>query len=531
VRAINPATPDAARAAPGDAFERIDQPVAVWARLTPKAPAVCQGGTALSYAEFAEAIARVAACLTDRGVRPGDRVLVVQENGLAAVTVLLAAARINAWAVPLNARLAWPEIEAIRRHARPRITVYTLGVSPDAEAHAERDGAAGAPGLEDLGMALRVAQAEVEADPLSGPMRDRVAVLLYTSGTTGRPKGVMLTNGNVLFIAERTCRIRRLTAGDRVYCVLPTSHIFGLAAVFLGSLCGGVRIDLVARFAPEETARALAEDGVTVFSGVPAIYAQLLSLAATRGAPLAAPSLRYMSVGGAPLDLALKREVEAMFGIPLCNGYGLTETSPTVSTTAIDDPRDDDSAGTLLEDVEVRILGKHGTALPAGEVGELWVRGGLVMKGYYRDSKRTAEVLTPEGWLKTGDLARLSADGNLYILGRLKELIIRSGFNVYPAEVEGAIADHPEVALVAVVGRQKDGNEEVVAFVQPRSGAIPDPEDLAAFAAARLAPYKRPAAFLIRDHLPVTAAGKILKHSLKQELDAAVGIMDPGGRG
>jgi acyl-CoA synthetase (AMP-forming)/AMP-acid ligase II len=193
-----------------------------------------------------------------------------------------------------------------------------------------------------------------------------------------------------------------------------------------------VRIDLVARFAPEETARALAEDGVTVFSGVPAIYAQLLSLAATRGAPLAAPSLRYMSVGGAPLDLALKREVEAMFGIPLCNGYGLTETSPTVSTTAIDDPRDDDSAGTLLEDVEVRILGKHGTALPAGEVGELWVRGGLVMKGYYRDSKRTAEVLTPEGWLKTGDLARLSADGNLYILGRLKELIIRSGFNVSP---------------------------------------------------------------------------------------------------
>jgi acyl-CoA synthetase (AMP-forming)/AMP-acid ligase II len=179
--------------------------------------------------------------------------------------------------------------------------------------------------------------------------------------------------------------------------------------------------------------------------------------------------------------------------------------------------------------VEVRIVDQDGAALPTGEVGELWVRGGLVMKGYYRDPRRTAEVLTPEGWLKTGDLARLSEDGNLYIVGRLKELIIRSGFNVYPAEVEGVIAGHPEVALVAVVGRARDGNEEVVAFIQPRPGVTPNAGDLAAFAAARLAPYKRPAAFLIRDHLPVTAAGKILKHELKRELEAA-GPVDPGGR-
>jgi acyl-CoA synthetase (AMP-forming)/AMP-acid ligase II len=525
VRAIESTAPDASRSA----FERIDQPVTHWAGLTPEAPAVRQGEVVWSYAEFAEAIARVAAFMTDHGVRPGDRILVVQENGQAAVAFLLAAARVGAWTVPVNARLAWPEIEAIRGHARPRLTVHTLGVSPDAGAHAERDGAAEAPGLEDLDVAFRVARAEVAPEPVSGPTRDRVAVLLYTSGTTGRPKGVMLTHGNVLFIAERTCRIRRLMSGDRVHCVLPTSHIFGLAAVFLGSLCGGVQIDLVARFAPEETARALAEDGVTVFSGVPAIYAQLLSLAAARGAPLAAPGLRYISVGGAPLDLALKCDVEAMFGMPLYNGYGLTETSPTVSTTAIDDPRDDDSAGTLLEGVEARIVNDSGTALRPGEVGELWVRGGLVMKGYYRDPEHTAKVLTPEGWLKTGDLARFSADGNLHIVGRLKELIIRSGFNVYPAEVEGAIADHPEVALVAVVGRPTDGNEEVVAFVQPRPGATPDPEDLAVFTAARLAAYKRPAVFLIRDRLPVTAAGKILKHELKRELEAA-GSMERGGR-
>ncbi len=514
---------------PQAGFDRIDEPVAFWARHRPAAPAVREGGRVRSYAEFAADIERAAAFLAERGVRPGDRILVVQENGLAAVAFLLAASRIGAWAVPLNARLAWPEIEAIRGHARPRVTLYTLGVSPDAEAHAARDGAAGAAGLEDLGVAYRMTERDVEPEAESGPERDRVAALLYTSGTTGAPKGVMLTQGNILFIAERTCRIRRLGPGDRIYCVLPTSHIFGLAAVFMGSLHDGGLIDLVPRFTPEETARALAEDGVTLFSGVPAIYAHLVALAAARGAPLAAPRLRYISVGGAPLDLALKREVEAMFGIPLYNGYGLTETSPTVSTTAIDDPRDDDSAGTLLADVEVRIVDRDGAALPTGEVGELWVRGGLVMKGYYRDPGRTAEVLTPEGWLKTGDLARLSKDGNLYIVGRLKELIIRSGFNVYPAEVEGAIAGHPDVALVAVVGRARDGNEDVVAFVQPRPGVTPNAEDLAAFAAARLAPYKRPSAFLIRDQLPVTAAGKILKHELKRELEAA-GPMDPGGR-
>ena len=151
-----------------------------------------------------------------------------------------------------------------------------------------------------------------------------------------------------------------------------------------------------------------------------------------------------------------------------------------------------------IEALEARIVDDSGTALRPGEVGELWVRGGLVMKGYYRDPEHTAKVLTPEGWLKTGDLARFSEDGNLYIVGRLKELIIRSGFNVYPAEVEGAIAEHPDIALAAVIGCPANGNEDVVAFVQPRPGATPDPEDLAAFAAARLAAYKRPAAFLIR---------------------------------
>jgi acyl-CoA synthetase (AMP-forming)/AMP-acid ligase II len=517
-------------ALPHDEFERIDQPVFHWARHRPDAPAVCEGGTVRSYAQFGADIERAAAFLTARGVQAGDRVLIVFENGLAAATLILAAARAGAWAVPLNARLSAREIESIRAHARPRISLYAVGNSPDAEAHAARDGASGAPGLEFLRVRCRMAEGGAEAERDSGPPGDRVAALIYTSGTTGAPKAVMLSHGNLLFVARRNGRVRALGPSDRVYGVSPISHVFGLSSVFLSALYRGARIDLVPRFQPEAAARALAEDGITVFQAVPAVYPRLLALAAARGAPLAAPALRYASAGGAPLDLSLKREVEAMFGVLLHNGYGLTEASPTVAITAVDGTCDDDSVGVPLPDVEIMIVDRRGDRLPAGETGELWLRGGLVMKGYYRDPDGTAEVLTPEGWLRTGDLARLSEDGRLYIVGRLKELIVRSGFNVYPAEVEGVIAGHPDVALAAVVGRARNGNEEVVAFVQPRPGSAPDPEALAAFAAGRLAPYKRPAEYILRDRLPATAAGKILKHELKLELEAAAGPMGPGGR-
>jgi acyl-CoA synthetase (AMP-forming)/AMP-acid ligase II len=285
---------------------------------------------------------------------------------------------------------------------------------------------------------------------------------------------------------------------------------------------------MMPRFEPAAVLRAFAEEQLTVFQGVPAMYAKLLEH--MRGASENERrnwSLRYLSSGGAPLDQALKDAVEAAFGLTLNNGYGLSESGPTVSQTRIDaPPRRDCSNGPLLPGLEAKLVDPktRTAAVPPGEVGELWVRGPGTMKGYYRAPEETAAVIDGEGWLNTRDLARFDADGGLWIVGRTRELIIRSGFNVYPPEVEAALNAYPGVTQSAVVGRKAaDGNEEVVAFVQPAPGIAIDRAALAAFIAERLAPYKRPAEIVLLDALPASSTGKILKHRLA-EIATARGI-------
>src|SRR5690606_23507731 len=211
-----------------------------------------------------------------------------------------------------------------------------------------------------------------------------------------------------------------------------------------------------------------------------------------------------------------KNAVERATGLPLLNGYGITECAPTISFVRVDDPRADETVGPPIPMIDVRIVGRERRAVAPGEVGELHVRGPNVMLGYYKAPELTARAIDAEGWFNTGDLARL--DGPyLYIAGRTKELIIRSGFNVYPPEIEAVLATHPAVASCAVVGRKVPGNEEVVAFVQLRPGAQATAEEILAFVAPRVAPYKRPAQVIVRPQLPVTSAGKILKHKLAEE--------------
>jgi acyl-CoA synthetase (AMP-forming)/AMP-acid ligase II len=317
----------------------------------------------------------------------------------------------------------------------------------------------------------------------------------------------------VLYIAIVSGAIRALSPDDLVYAVLPVSHVFGLASTCLGTINAGGTLQLVSRFDPAHLAKGLRE-GVTVFQGVPAMYARLLEHLDHRGEALAAPRLRYMSSGGAPLDLDWKRRIEARFGLALNNGYGLTEASPTVAQTRIGDPRDDDSIGPALPGLEIRFVDPQGEDVPEGEVGELWLRGPTVMKGYYRDPAATAAAITPDGWLRTGDLGRRAPDGNLFLVGRAKELIIRSGFNVYPPEVETALNAHPDVVQSAVVGRRVSGNEEVVAFVETMPGSTVDGGTLKTFVGERLAAYKRPQHVFVVERMPASQTGKVQKHML-----------------
>lgn len=251
---------------------------------------------------------------------------------------------------------------------------------------------------------------------------------------------------------------------------------------------------------------------------MPATYQRLLEYKALAGLDRLDPgSLRLIAVAGAPLDLDLKSRVQQELGLPLLNGYGITECSPGLSGVRIDAPRDDQAVGPLLPGIEAKILGLDGAPRPAGEVGELHVRGRNVMRGYYRAPDLTAKAIDPDGWYNTGDLARFEGDC-LYIVGRTKEMVIRSGFNVYPAEIEAVLSTHASVVQCAVVGRPVDGNEEVVAFVQLLQGTETTVDDLLAHVSPQLTSYKRPSEIIVLPALPATSTGKILKHKLAESL-------------
>ncbi|NGM85901.1 acyl--CoA ligase [Parapusillimonas sp. SGNA-6] len=493
-----------------------------WAVRKPDAIALSEAGTAITYKQLDDAVDAAVLALGERGVRPGDRLMIVAENCIAQVVLMFAAARMDAWAVNVNARLSPHEVDALRDHSQPRRIVYTVRASAEARAHAERHG--GEPfapfasfGLSDAGeVAIGPLNADCKPEPVEADGRKQVAALIYTTGTTGQPKGVMLTHHNLLFIACVSSHVRGVNPDDRVYGVLPLTHVFGLASVALGTLFAGARLYLASRYSPASLVQALKDDGITILQGVPAMYARLLDYDFGGWDP-ARSSLRFIYAGGSPLDPTLKKDVERLFGRSLHNGYGMTESSPTISQTRIDAPREDTSVGLAIPGIELRIVDDQGQDVADGEPGELWVRGPNVMKGYYREPALTAAAINPEGWLATGDVVRREADGALFIVGRSKEVIIRSGFNVYPIEVEAALNAHPAVVQSAVVGCPvEEGNEEVVAFVEVEPSSRPlDTDVLRAWLEQRLSPYKRPARIVIMDAMPAAATGKILKGQLK----------------
>ena len=494
-----------------DSFSRIAQLVeknAEW--YAHDLALIDSDGAELNWLAYLNGVNEFATLLKSQGAGKGDRILIVAENCAPVVLCIFAATQLGAIAVPVNARMSAAEVQAIQSHANPKVVVYTSSVSVAASKHADASQATeqitthGAIRLTRCDSCLKVSD-----DHLGS-----TAVILYTTGTTGDPKGVMLTHENLLFAAGASMKLRSITNKDRLYGALPLSHVFGVASVIMASAAAGACVQLETRFKPEHLYQAL-QKGITVLPAVPQMQALLMQDTEENNiAGIHCPRLRYVSSGAAPLDPAWKRKAEKFYGLALQNGYGMTESTAGISATnhAIGNP--DISVGEPLEGIEVRIDTSSKEHEPNTE-GEILTRGPHVMRGYFNNVNATLQAIDSSGYLRTGDIGYIDESGLLHISGRCKELIIRGGFNVYPPEVEAAINHHPEVVQCAVIGKTLEtANEDILAFVQCLGDSTLNEAELKGFVTDCIAPYKIPTKFIIVDSLPAAATGKILKHKL-----------------
>ena len=479
------------------------------AQRQPGRPALRLGDQVTGYAELDERSARAAALLRAEGVRPGDRVALMLPNVPEFVVLYYGVLRAGGVVVPMNPLLKTREAEYHLTDSGA-VRLFEWHQAPGEGAQ----GAAAAGVRHTAVEPAAFAQALAGHEPLPGVARtadDDVAVLLYTSGTTGRPKGATLTHGGLRHNTEvNTVHVQRMTPEDVVVGCLPLFHIFGQICTMSVAVRAGASLTLIPRFEPQAVLDAIARDGATVFEGVPTMYAALLQHPA--GADVS--TLRMCVSGGASLPVEILHGFERRFGCAVLEGFGMSETSPVVTFNHPDRPRKAGSIGTPIQDVEVRLLDDKGQDVAPGEVGELAVRGPNVMKGYWNRPEETAAAI-PDGWLRSGDLARQDEDGYLYIVDRKKDMIIRGGYNVYPREIEEALHEHPAVALAAVVGvPHAHLGEEIAAAVVLRPGAHATPDELREFVKDRVAAYKYPREVWLMDSLPTGPSGKILKREI-----------------
>ncbi len=496
-------------------MQRIHEAFDRWLARDPARPFLHLPDRDVDFATLNRSVDALERELRADGVRAGDRVLIVAENCPEHVALVLACSRVGAWSCGVNARMAPGEVAAFAEKADARRLYFTSAVSAAAARHAERHAAADACVA---GLARSAVREQARAE--TGALAERVAAIIFTSGTTGMPKGVMVTHEGLLHFARVSAQSRELVPSDRSYAYLPMTHIFGLGTVLMASLHAGASLVMRSQFDAADLLDALAHHQVSQLQGPPTLFSRLLAHLDEHGITQPeAPALRYVYTGAGPLDMALKRHVEARFGQPLHHGYGLSEYAGSVHVTPLGQHRSDTSAGTRVEGAELRIVGPDGRDLPAGERGEIWLRGRGLMAGYFRDAAATDAVMKPGGWYASGDLGYVDAEGALFVVGRLKEMIIRSGFNVYPGEVEAALHGFAAIRAAAVMGRpERDGNEEVVAFVTLKPGCTLDRSALDAHLREHLAPYKRPAHIEVVESFPMTHSGKVIKRELLANL-------------
>jgi long-chain acyl-CoA synthetase len=473
-------------------------------------PAVTEvdGAGRASWSQVEAAVARAAAGLRRRGVGVGERVGLLLPNSLGFATAYWAALRAGATAVLMNPGYTPRELAHMLDDTGAVAVVTDRRLVGQASAATRASGAA---------MVLVEALEEAGGPPVeAGGEAAEVAVIAYTAGTTGRPMGAELTHGNLLANLASFGELPRLaiTRQDVLYGVLPFFHIFGLNVVLNASARAGAEVVAVERFNPTTSLAVLRAHGVTVAYGAPQMFAAWCT-APRSGGPL--PRLRAAVSGGDSLPVRTFTAFAERYGVPIHEGYGLTETSPVLTSVAASPEIRAGTVGHALPRVEVRVVAPGGEDCPRGEVGEIVARGPNVFRGYHRRPEATAEAFV-DGWFRTGDLGAFDADGYLAIRGRLKDMLIVSGFNVYPREVEEVLLAHPAVAEAAVIGiPDRRTGERVHAVVVPRRGVRLDVDELLDHCRERLARYKLPREVELVATLPRSALGKLLRADLRAE--------------
>jgi long-chain acyl-CoA synthetase len=478
----------------------------------PQRTAIKLDDVELTFAALDGASAHIAGMLAEHGFEPGDRVGVMLPNVPYFPVVYYGILRAGGTVVPMNVLL------------KEREVAYYLGDSGAKLLFAWHEfGADARPGAKAAGAELIEVAPGFEAQVGAAPARTEVAdvadedtaVILYTSGTTGKPKGAELTHANLRENARTKVEtLIRLSEQDTILGALPLFHSFGQTAAMNAGILAGCCLTLLPRFDPRKALEIIERDGVTVFLGVPTMYSALLAV--PPGERPDSSSLRTCISGGASLPVEVLRAFEAQFGTAILEGYGLSETSPVASFNHPDRDRKPGSIGTPIRDVRMKVVNEQDEDVPQGEVGEIVIQGPNVMKGYWQRPEATAEAMRG-GWFHTGDLAKVDEDGYFFIVDRKKDLIIRGGYNVYPREVEEVLYEHPAVAEAAVVAvPHAELGEEVGAAVALKAGAEASPEDLQAFVKERVAAYKYPRHVWLVGELPKGPTGKILKREIER---------------
>jgi long-chain acyl-CoA synthetase len=488
--------------------------------------AVRFGGKSWTFADLDQASNRLARGLVARGVRTGDRVALYCINSPWFIIGYFAVLKVGAIVVPVNLLLHPEEVQFVLEDSGARAIIYHELV--------EQAVAAVRPRLPEATELIAIGPAAirgalryddlVDAHPPDAVLvevatpEDTVAALLYTGGTTGTPKGVMLTHDNLLANVASVVEALQVQkfGHDVIITVLPMFHAFGATTGVLAPIAAGATIVALPQFTPESTCRAIQDERATVFLGVPTMYAMMANL--PPGAAYDLGSLRCGISGGAAMPESVLRRFEERYGVRIHEGDGPTECSPVTCVNPIAGPTKVGSVGVPVPNVEMAILDDEGRPMPNDTVGEVCVRGRSVMKGYWHQPEETRAVFHVGGWLRTGDLGKVDADGYFYLVDRRKDMIIVHGINVYPRQVEDVLYRHPAVAEAAVIGVPNDFHGEMPkAFVALKPGEDVDARELIRFCRAHLARFEVPRRVEIRPSLPKSGAGKILRRTLRQE--------------